>query len=110
MYVLCDLQHPSSVYGRIATASLAETVLSPAPCDSVQEASGHSPSEPLSSKSSPDEGVEQMSLSNVILAQLLWLNSEGSVRLRKKQGGMADDCSLISRKYYPWLCFYYFLF
>uniref|UniRef100_A0A7N8XDU7 BicC family RNA binding protein 1 n=1 Tax=Mastacembelus armatus TaxID=205130 RepID=A0A7N8XDU7_9TELE len=42
----------------IATASLAETVLSPAPCDSVQEASGHSPSEPLSTKSSPDEGSD----------------------------------------------------
>ncbi|XP_022619462.1 protein bicaudal C homolog 1 [Seriola dumerili] len=52
------VKHPGSVYGRIATASLAETVLSPAPCDSVQEASGHSPSEPLSSKSSPDEGSD----------------------------------------------------
>lgn len=50
-------QHPASVYGRISTASLAETVLSPAPCDSVQEASGHNPSEPLSSKSSTDEGT-----------------------------------------------------
>lgn len=52
------VKHPSSVYGRIATASLAETVLSPAPCDAVQEASGHNPSEPLSSKSSPDEGSD----------------------------------------------------
>ncbi|XP_070697159.1 protein bicaudal C homolog 1-B-like isoform X2 [Pempheris klunzingeri] len=52
------VKHPGSVYGRIATASLAETVLSPAPCDSVQEASGHNPSEPLSSKSSPDEGSD----------------------------------------------------
>lgn len=52
-----SLQHPASVYGRIATASLAETVRNPAPCDSVQEASGHSPSEPLSSKSNPDEGI-----------------------------------------------------
>ncbi|XP_026165883.1 protein bicaudal C homolog 1 isoform X3 [Mastacembelus armatus] len=52
------VKHPGSVYGRIATASLAETVLSPAPCDSVQEASGHSPSEPLSTKSSPDEGSD----------------------------------------------------
>uniref|UniRef100_A0A665VCN4 SAM domain-containing protein n=1 Tax=Echeneis naucrates TaxID=173247 RepID=A0A665VCN4_ECHNA len=52
------VKHPGSVYGRIATASLAETVLSPAPCDSVQDASGHSPSEPLSSKSSPDEGSD----------------------------------------------------
>uniref|UniRef100_A0A8D3B3F4 BicC family RNA binding protein 1 n=1 Tax=Scophthalmus maximus TaxID=52904 RepID=A0A8D3B3F4_SCOMX len=48
------VKHPGSVYGRIATASLAETV----PCDSVQEASGHNPSEPLSSKSSPDEGSD----------------------------------------------------
>ncbi|XP_069000579.1 protein bicaudal C homolog 1-like [Embiotoca jacksoni] len=52
------VKHPGSVYGRLATASLAETVLSPAPCDSVQEASGHNPSEPLSSKSSPDEGSD----------------------------------------------------
>uniref|UniRef100_A0A3B3U581 BicC family RNA binding protein 1 n=1 Tax=Poecilia latipinna TaxID=48699 RepID=A0A3B3U581_9TELE len=49
-------QHPG--YGRLATASLAETVLSPTPCDSAQEASGHSPSEPLSSKSNPDEGSD----------------------------------------------------
>ncbi|KAK2824452.1 hypothetical protein Q5P01_021627 [Channa striata] len=52
------VKHPGSVYGRIATASLAETVLSPAPCDSVQEASVHNPSEPLSSKSSQDEGSD----------------------------------------------------
>ncbi|XP_051935671.1 protein bicaudal C homolog 1-B-like isoform X2 [Hippocampus zosterae] len=52
------IKHPASVYGRISTASLAETVLSPAPCDSVQEASGHNPSEPLSSKSSTDEGSD----------------------------------------------------
>ncbi|XP_068184334.1 protein bicaudal C homolog 1-B-like isoform X2 [Antennarius striatus] len=52
------VKHPGSVYGRIATASLAETVLSPAPCDSVQEATGHNPSEPLSSKSSQDEGSD----------------------------------------------------
>ncbi|KAK1905342.1 Protein bicaudal C like 1-B [Dissostichus eleginoides] len=52
------VKHASSVYGRIATASIAETVLSPAPCDSVQEASGHNPSEPRSSKSSPDEGSD----------------------------------------------------
>ncbi|XP_034093949.1 protein bicaudal C homolog 1-like isoform X3 [Gymnodraco acuticeps] len=52
------VKHANSVYGRIATASIAETVLSPAPCDSVQEASGHNPSEPRSSKSSPDEGSD----------------------------------------------------
>lgn len=51
------VQHPGSVYGRIASVSLAETVLSQTPCDSVQEATGHNPSEPLSSKSSPDEGI-----------------------------------------------------
>lgn len=52
------VKHPSSVYTRITTASLAETVLSSAPCDPVQEASGHNPSEPLSSKSNPDEGSD----------------------------------------------------
>uniref|UniRef100_A0A8C6TAM9 BicC family RNA binding protein 1a n=1 Tax=Neogobius melanostomus TaxID=47308 RepID=A0A8C6TAM9_9GOBI len=52
------VKHPSSVYTRITTASLAETVLSPPPCDPVQEASGHSPSEPLSSKSNSDEGSD----------------------------------------------------
>ncbi|XP_055018615.1 protein bicaudal C homolog 1 [Boleophthalmus pectinirostris] len=52
------VKHPSSVYTRITTASLAETVLSPPPCDPVQEASGHNPSEPLSSKSNPDEGSD----------------------------------------------------
>ncbi|PWA25838.1 hypothetical protein CCH79_00001796, partial [Gambusia affinis] len=50
------VKHPG--YGRLATASLTETVLSPTPCDSAQEASGHSPSEPLSSKSNPDEGSD----------------------------------------------------
>ncbi|XP_053730314.1 protein bicaudal C homolog 1-like [Synchiropus splendidus] len=52
------IKHPGSVYGRISTASLAETVLSPTQCDAVQEASGHNPSEPLSSKSNPDEGSD----------------------------------------------------
>ncbi|XP_077470152.1 protein bicaudal C homolog 1-like [Stigmatopora argus] len=52
------VKHPGSVYSRIATAALSETVLSPAPCDSVQEASGHNPSEPLSGKSSTDEGSD----------------------------------------------------
>ncbi|CAL1577669.1 unnamed protein product [Knipowitschia caucasica] len=51
------VKHPS-VFTRITTASLAETVLSPPPCDPVQEASGHNPSEPLSSKSNPDEGSD----------------------------------------------------
>lgn len=52
------VKHPSSVYTRITTASLAETVLNPPPCDPVQEASGHNPSEPLSSKSNSDEGSD----------------------------------------------------
>ncbi|MFT7807260.1 protein bicaudal C homolog 1 isoform X2 [Arapaima gigas] len=50
------IKHPSSVYGRMSAASLAEKVLNANHADSVQEASGHCPSEPLSSKSSPDEG------------------------------------------------------
>ncbi|XP_037553493.1 protein bicaudal C homolog 1 [Nematolebias whitei] len=50
------VKHPG--YARLATTALAETVLSPAPCDSAQEASGHNPSEPLSSKSNPDEGSD----------------------------------------------------
>ncbi|KAF7220347.1 protein bicaudal C homolog 1 isoform X1 [Nothobranchius furzeri] len=50
------VKHPG--YARLATAALAETVLSPAPCDSAQEASGRSPSELLSSKSNPDEGSD----------------------------------------------------
>ncbi|XP_071376523.1 protein bicaudal C homolog 1-like [Centroberyx affinis] len=52
------VKHHGSVYGRIATASMAESVLSQTQCDSVQEASGHNPSEPLSSKSNPDEGSD----------------------------------------------------
>ncbi|CAL8391427.1 unnamed protein product [Arctogadus glacialis] len=52
------VKHPSSVYGRMSSASLGDTVLSPSQCDSVQEASGHNPSEPLSSKSNQDEGSD----------------------------------------------------
>uniref|UniRef100_A0A3P9JG37 BicC family RNA binding protein 1a n=1 Tax=Oryzias latipes TaxID=8090 RepID=A0A3P9JG37_ORYLA len=52
------VKHPGSVYGRLPTAALAETVLTQAPCDSAQEASGHNPSEPLSSKSNSDEGSD----------------------------------------------------
>ncbi|XP_024153697.1 protein bicaudal C homolog 1 isoform X2 [Oryzias melastigma] len=52
------VKHPGSVYGRLPTAALADAVLSPAPCDPVQEASGHNPSEPLSSKSNSDEGSD----------------------------------------------------
>uniref|UniRef100_H3DI12 BicC family RNA binding protein 1 n=1 Tax=Tetraodon nigroviridis TaxID=99883 RepID=H3DI12_TETNG len=47
------VKHAASVYGRRPAGSLADSVLTPAPCDPVQEASGHSPSEPLSSKSDP---------------------------------------------------------
>uniref|UniRef100_A0A8C8FPW9 BicC family RNA binding protein 1 n=1 Tax=Oncorhynchus tshawytscha TaxID=74940 RepID=A0A8C8FPW9_ONCTS len=43
------VKHPGSVYGRMSSASLADTVLNPNQCDSVQEASGHNPSEPRSS-------------------------------------------------------------
>ncbi|KAG5855420.1 hypothetical protein ANANG_G00048870 [Anguilla anguilla] len=50
------VKHPGSVYGRMSAASLADNVLNPGHGDPVQEASGRCPSEPLSSKSSPDEG------------------------------------------------------
>uniref|UniRef100_A0A8C7MTU4 BicC family RNA binding protein 1 n=1 Tax=Oncorhynchus kisutch TaxID=8019 RepID=A0A8C7MTU4_ONCKI len=43
------VKHPGSVYGRMSSVSLADTVLNPNQCDSVQEASGHNPSEPRSS-------------------------------------------------------------
>uniref|UniRef100_A0A674EIR4 BicC family RNA binding protein 1 n=1 Tax=Salmo trutta TaxID=8032 RepID=A0A674EIR4_SALTR len=52
------VKHPGSVYGRMSSASLADTVLNPNQCDSVQEASGHNPSEPHSSKSNQDEGSD----------------------------------------------------
>uniref|UniRef100_A0A8B9HAE8 BicC family RNA binding protein 1b n=1 Tax=Astyanax mexicanus TaxID=7994 RepID=A0A8B9HAE8_ASTMX len=51
-------KHPSSMYSRMSTASLAEKVLNAAHGDSVQEASAHRPSEPLSSKSSQDQGSD----------------------------------------------------
>ncbi|XP_023825802.1 protein bicaudal C homolog 1 isoform X3 [Salvelinus sp. IW2-2015] len=49
------VKHPGSVYGRMSSASLADTVLNPNQCDSVQEASVHNQSEPRSSKSNQDE-------------------------------------------------------
>ncbi|XP_064868849.1 protein bicaudal C homolog 1-A-like isoform X2 [Oncorhynchus nerka] len=52
------VKHPGSVYGRMSSASLADTVLNPNQCDSVQEASGHNPSEPRSSKSNQDQGSD----------------------------------------------------
>ncbi|KAJ8388230.1 hypothetical protein AAFF_G00136010 [Aldrovandia affinis] len=50
--------HSCSVYGRMSSTSLADKVLSPSHSDPEQEASGHRPSEPLSSKSSPDQGSD----------------------------------------------------
>eukprot|EP00066_Takifugu_rubripes_P012000 XP_011601266.1 PREDICTED: protein bicaudal C homolog 1 isoform X2 [Takifugu rubripes] len=50
--------HAGSIYRRRPTGSLGESVLTPTPCDSVQEASGHNPSEPLSTKSNPHEGSD----------------------------------------------------
>ncbi|CAB1343736.1 unnamed protein product [Coregonus sp. 'balchen'] len=52
------VKHPGSVYGRMTSASLADTVLNPNQCDSVQEASVHNSSEPRSSKSNQDEGSD----------------------------------------------------
>uniref|UniRef100_A0A4W5PKK5 BicC family RNA binding protein 1 n=1 Tax=Hucho hucho TaxID=62062 RepID=A0A4W5PKK5_9TELE len=52
------VKHPGSVYGRMSSASLSDTVLNPNQCDSVQEASVHNPSEPRSSKSNQDEGSD----------------------------------------------------
>lgn len=48
----------SSMYSRMSAASLADKVLTAAHGDSVQEASPHCPSEPLSSKSSQDQGSD----------------------------------------------------
>ncbi|XP_051968023.1 protein bicaudal C homolog 1-like [Xyrauchen texanus] len=48
----------SSMYSRMSAASLADTVLTAAHGDSVQEASSHCPSEPMSSKSSQDQGSD----------------------------------------------------
>uniref|UniRef100_A0A3B4CRB9 SAM domain-containing protein n=1 Tax=Pygocentrus nattereri TaxID=42514 RepID=A0A3B4CRB9_PYGNA len=51
-------KHPSSMYSRMSTVSLAEKVLNVAHGDAVQEASAHCPSEPLSSKSNQDQGSD----------------------------------------------------
>ncbi|KAJ8248375.1 hypothetical protein GJAV_G00241350 [Gymnothorax javanicus] len=48
-------QHSSSVYGRMSSASLAEQVLSPSHSDPAPDASGHCPTEPLSSKATSDQ-------------------------------------------------------
>lgn len=53
----CVVQQPSTMYSRRSAASLADKVLTAAHGDSVQEASPHCPSEPLSSKSSQDQGL-----------------------------------------------------
>lgn len=52
------IKHPGSMYGRITTSSLVDPARGSAQCEPVQEASGHSPSEPRSSKSNPDEGSD----------------------------------------------------
>ncbi|XP_030631304.1 protein bicaudal C homolog 1 [Chanos chanos] len=49
-------KHPNSMYSRMSAASLADKVLNASHGDSVQEATGHCPSEPLSSKSNSDQG------------------------------------------------------
>ncbi|XP_066549052.1 protein bicaudal C homolog 1 isoform X2 [Amia ocellicauda] len=50
------IKHPSSVYSRISTSSLADKVLSPNHNDSSQEGGGHGSTEPHSGKPDPDEG------------------------------------------------------
>ncbi|XP_016416170.1 protein bicaudal C homolog 1-B-like [Sinocyclocheilus rhinocerous] len=57
VYPLSSKQ-PSTMYSRMSAASLADKVLTAAHGDSVQEASPHCPSEPLSSKSSQDRGSD----------------------------------------------------
>ncbi|XP_053540955.1 protein bicaudal C homolog 1 isoform X5 [Ictalurus punctatus] len=51
-------KHSSSMYSRMATSSLADKVLNAAHGDPAQDASTHCPSEPLSSKSSQDQGSD----------------------------------------------------
>ncbi|XP_056101896.1 protein bicaudal C homolog 1 isoform X1 [Rhinichthys klamathensis goyatoka] len=51
-------KQPSNMYSRMSAASLADKVLTAAHGDSVQEASPHCSSEPLSSKSSQDRGSD----------------------------------------------------
>ncbi|XP_061084111.1 protein bicaudal C homolog 1-like [Conger conger] len=52
------IKHPCSVYSRMSSTSLADQVLSPSHTDPAQDASGHCPSEPLSSKSGSDQGSD----------------------------------------------------
>ncbi|KAL0964503.1 hypothetical protein UPYG_G00324730 [Umbra pygmaea] len=52
------MKHPGSVYGRMSSGSLTDTVRNTNQCDSVQDASGHNPSEPRSSKSNQDQGSD----------------------------------------------------
>uniref|UniRef100_A0AAY5F6C3 BicC family RNA binding protein 1b n=1 Tax=Electrophorus electricus TaxID=8005 RepID=A0AAY5F6C3_ELEEL len=49
---------PHPMYSRISAASLADKVLNAAHGESVQETSAHCPAEPLSSKSSQDQGSD----------------------------------------------------
>ncbi|XP_060795555.1 protein bicaudal C homolog 1 [Neoarius graeffei] len=51
-------KHSSSMYSRMSTSSLAEKVLNAAHGDPVQDAGTHCPSEPLSTKSSQDQGPD----------------------------------------------------
>uniref|UniRef100_A0A671SAP5 Protein bicaudal C homolog 1-B-like n=1 Tax=Sinocyclocheilus anshuiensis TaxID=1608454 RepID=A0A671SAP5_9TELE len=57
---VCSLssKQPRTMYSRMSAASLADKVLTAAHGDSVQEASPHCPSEPLSSKASQDQGSD----------------------------------------------------
>ncbi|XP_051958460.1 LOW QUALITY PROTEIN: protein bicaudal C homolog 1-like [Xyrauchen texanus] len=51
-------KQPNCMYSRMSATSLADKVMTAAHADSVQEASSHCPSEPLSSKSSQDQGSD----------------------------------------------------
>ncbi|KAJ8361621.1 hypothetical protein SKAU_G00181460 [Synaphobranchus kaupii] len=52
------IKHPCSVYSRLSSTSLADQVRSPSHNDPAQDAGGHCPSEPLSSKSGSDQGSD----------------------------------------------------
>lgn len=54
------------MYSRMATSSLADKVLNAAHGDPVQDTSTHCPSEPLSSKSSQDQGSPTLGV-NILL-------------------------------------------
>ncbi|KAL0964705.1 hypothetical protein UPYG_G00327830 [Umbra pygmaea] len=53
------LQHAGSIYRSMSKAGcLADQILNPKHGDSVQEAGGHCPSDPLASKTGPDQGSD----------------------------------------------------